>query len=293
MAINLDGSGLTIEKLVAIARHGEKVALPEDALARIRRCRALLDEKINAREIMYGVNTGIGELSEVALDPERLMQFQRFLIYNHSAGIGEPAPIEHVRAAMVSRANVHANGCSACRPVITETLCRMLNRGVTPVMCERGSVGASGDLSPMAQMALVPMGEGEAFFEGNRLPGKEAMDRAGIPTVVYGFFAALTVAPFIRDTGGILGLSVSSESALAAGLGIAGGLGRGVPGPDGPRPWRASTRGGRRQPWDLGGRGSGVAWGRGAAVLESQDPQCPGPAAEARAERGEGASPQK
>jgi histidine ammonia-lyase len=181
MTIALDGSGLTVDKLVRIARHGEKVSLSPDALERIEVCRAMLERKIEAREIMYGVNTGIGEFSEVVLTDEQVGQFQRYLIYNHAAGIGEPVPVEYVRGAMAGRINVHAHGKSGCRPEITLTLVEMLNKGVTPVVCQKGSVGASGDLSPMSQVALLLMGEGEAFFQGQRLPGKEAMDRAGIP----------------------------------------------------------------------------------------------------------------
>jgi histidine ammonia-lyase len=181
MSITLDGSGLTIEKLVRVARFGEKVALSPEALERIKICRAMLEEKIQAHEIMYGVNTGIGEFSEMVLTDEQVMQFQRYLIYNHAAGIGEPIPIEQVRAAMTGRINVHAHGNSGCRPDITFTLIEMLNRGVTPVVCQKGSVGACGDLAPMAQLALLLMGEGEAFFEGERLPGHIALERAGIP----------------------------------------------------------------------------------------------------------------
>jgi len=181
MTIVLDGSGLTIDKLVRIARHGEEVSLSADALERIRVCRAMLEEKIQAREIMYGVNTGIGEFSEVVLTDEQVGQFQRYLIYNHAAGIGEPAPIEYVRGAMAGRINVHAHGKSGCRPEITLTLIEMLNKGVTPVVCQKGSVGACGDLAPMSQIALLLMGEGEAFYQDQRLPGKEALDRAGIP----------------------------------------------------------------------------------------------------------------
>jgi histidine ammonia-lyase len=181
MPITLDGGKLNIDSLVRIARHGDKVALDPAALERIKRCRAMLEEKINAGEIMYGVNTGIGEFSEVVLDTEQVKQFQRYLIYNHAAGIGAPAPIEYVRGAMAGRINVHAHGNSGCRPEITLTLIEMLNRGVTPVVCQKGSVGASGDLAPMAQMALLLMGEGEAFYQGQRLPGRQAMEKAGIP----------------------------------------------------------------------------------------------------------------
>jgi histidine ammonia-lyase len=180
MAIVLDGSSLTIEKLVAIARNNEKVELAPAALERIRTCRAVLEEKLAAHEIMYGTNTGIGEFSEKVLDDEQVKDFQKYLIYNHAAGIGDPAPVEHVRAALASRINVHARGHSACRPEITLTYVEMLNKGVTPVVCTKGSVGASGDLAPMAQAALLLMGEGEAFFNGERLAGSEAMRRAGI-----------------------------------------------------------------------------------------------------------------
>ncbi len=180
MTIRLDGSSLTIEKLVAIA-HGEKVELAPESLERIRACRAMVEEKLAAKEIMYGTNTGIGEFSEVLLSDEQVKEFQKYLIYNHSAGIGEPLPIEYVRAALAGRINVHAHGNSGCRPEITLTMVEMLNRGLTPVVCTKGSVGASGDLAPMAQAALLLMGEGEAFYEGERLPGHLAMERAGIP----------------------------------------------------------------------------------------------------------------
>ena len=135
MTIILDGSSLTVEKLVRIAREGEQVELDPAALERIRVCRAMLEEKIEAREIMYGTNTGIGEFSEIVLDDDQVQQFQRYLVYNHAAGIGEPAPIELVRAAMAARINVHAHGNSGNRPEITQTLVEMLNQGVTPVMC--------------------------------------------------------------------------------------------------------------------------------------------------------------
>ena len=177
----LDGSNLTIEKLVSVARHGTPVQLAPAALERITVCRAMLEEKLAAREIMYGTNTGIGEFSEKVLDDDQVKEFQRYLVYNHAAGIGDPAPIEHVRAALTGRINVHAHGNSGCRPEITLTLVEMLNRGVTPVVCQKGSVGACGDLAPMAQAALLLLGEGEAFYQGERLPGAEAMRRAGIP----------------------------------------------------------------------------------------------------------------
>ena len=181
MTIVLEGSGLTIEKLVDIARHNKKVELHPDAIKRIKTCREMLEKKIEAKEIMYGVNTGIGELSEVVLSDEQVKEFQKYLIYNHAAGVGEPAPIEYIRGAMTSRINVHAHGQSACRLEITKTLVDMLNKGVTPYVCQKGSVGACGDLAPMSQVALLLLGEGKAYYKGKLLDGKEAMKQAGIP----------------------------------------------------------------------------------------------------------------
>ncbi|MFZ1282312.1 MAG: aromatic amino acid ammonia-lyase [Ignavibacteriaceae bacterium] len=180
MSIILDGSNLIVEKLVKIARHKVKVELSSEALQRIKTCRAMLEEKIQAHEIMYGVNTGIGEFSEVVLNDDQVKDFQKYLIYNHSAGIGDPMPIEHVRGAIAGRINVHAHGNSGCRPEITLTLVEMLNKDCVPVVCEKGSVGACGDLAPMSQIALLLMGEGEAFFNGERLPGNIAFEKAGI-----------------------------------------------------------------------------------------------------------------
>ena len=181
MTINITGYGLCVEDVVNVARHGEKVELDSDALERIRVCRAFIEKKIAAREIMYGVNTGIGELADVILDDDKLVEFQKNLIANHAAGIGEPAPLEHVRGAMLLRIAVHAKGKSGCRPEITATLVEMLNKGVTPVVCKKGSVGACGDLAPMSQIALTFLGEGDCFFEGQRLPADKAMAAAGIP----------------------------------------------------------------------------------------------------------------
>jgi histidine ammonia-lyase len=180
MSIVLNGSGLTIEKLVKIARHNEKVELHPDSLQKIKVCRKMLEQKLQAKEIMYGTNTGIGEFSEIALNDEQVKEFQKYLIYNHSAGIGDPAPLEYVRGAIAGRINVHAHGNSACRPEITLTLVDMLNKGVTPVVCQKGSVGACGDLAPMSQVALLMMGEGEAYYNGERLSGKAAFEKAGI-----------------------------------------------------------------------------------------------------------------
>jgi len=180
MTYIIKGTGLTVEDVVKVARFNEKVELHPETLERIKVCRAMVERKIAADETMYGINTGIGEFSETKLTEEQTKEFQKYLIYNHAAGIGDPAPIEYVRAAMLGRINVHAKGHSGIRPIIPLTLVEMLNKGVTPYVCQKGSVGASGDLAPMAQIALLMMGEGKAYYKGKLYPGKEAMDLAGI-----------------------------------------------------------------------------------------------------------------
>ncbi|MGD8727737.1 MAG: aromatic amino acid ammonia-lyase [Gemmatimonadales bacterium] len=180
MTLILDGKSLTIEDVVRVARAGLEVGLAPAAEDRIRQCRAMLERKLEAHEVMYGINTGIGEFSETRLNDEQVKQFQRFLVYNHAAGIGDPAPKEYVRAAMLARVNVHANGRSGMRLEVTRTLTEMLNRGVVPFVCQKGSVGACGDLAPMSQIALATIGEGQAWYGDELLPSSEALQRAGI-----------------------------------------------------------------------------------------------------------------
>src|SRR5579862_8344420 len=181
----LDGHSLTIEDVAAIARNHQPIAIDPKVADRINQCRELLERKIRAREIMYGVNTGIGELSEVVLAPEQVEKYQKYLLYSHAAGCGEPASEENVRAAMLSRLNTHCWGHSGIRLEIINTQVEMLNRGVTPVVCQKGSVGACGDLSPMAQMALTLMGEGEVFYEGKKLSAIDGLAAAGIAPVAF------------------------------------------------------------------------------------------------------------
>jgi len=176
----INGNDLTIAALFDIAYNDRTVTLSEESIKRILSCREMVENKIREGEIVYGINTGIGEFSETILDDSQIEEFQKYLIYNHAAGIGDPAPKEYVRAAMASRINVHANGNSGCRLEITNTLIDMLNKGVTPYVCQKGSVGACGDLAPMAQMALVLLGEGKAYYKDELLDGKDAMNAAEI-----------------------------------------------------------------------------------------------------------------
>ncbi|DAC51234.1 MAG TPA: aromatic amino acid lyase [Candidatus Thalassarchaeaceae archaeon] len=180
MDLVLDGSHLTIHDVERVAREGDKVSISDEAGERINACREMIQRKIDAHEVMYGVTTGIGEFSEVVLSPEQVLDFQKYLVYSHAAGIGEPMPLEVVRGAMVSRINVHCHGNSGGRLEVTQLLIDMLNQGVTPVVASKGSVGACGDLSPMSQIAMAMMGEGEAFFEGKRMPSADALSSAGL-----------------------------------------------------------------------------------------------------------------
>ncbi|MGD1055257.1 MAG: aromatic amino acid ammonia-lyase, partial [Nitrososphaerales archaeon] len=202
--LTIDGSDITVEDVVRVARNDARVELSQEAISRIKASRAIVEKLIAKKERIYGVSTGIGELSNVILTPEQVRDFQKYIVYSHAAGWGDPVAIDDARAAWLTRTNVLAKGYSGLRPVLVETLVEMLNKGVTPVMCQKGSVGASGDLSPLGQGALVLLGEGEAFYYGDRMKGKEAMDRAGIKTVVLE----------ARD-----GLALINGSNLVAGMG--------------------------------------------------------------------------
>ena len=176
----INGKSLTIDKVVEVARKKTEISVSEKSWNKINSCRKMLEEKIKNHEIMYGITTGIGEFSEVTLDPNQTKEFQKLLIYSHAAGIGDPMDIEIVRGAMCGRINVHSKGYSGGRKEITEYLIQALNHDLTPVVCEKGSVGACGDLSPMSQIALALMGEGEMFDNGKIVNSKEALKKIGL-----------------------------------------------------------------------------------------------------------------
>ncbi|RLI50697.1 MAG: histidine ammonia-lyase [Candidatus Thorarchaeota archaeon] len=184
MTVTIDGESLTIEDVVRVARHGEDVTLTDDARMKIEKSRQVIEAAIREGRTVYGVNTGFGDLANVSIAASDVADLQVNLIRSHSVGVGEPFPEEVVRGMMLLRANALAKGFSGVRLEVVETLLRMLNRGVTPVVPQQGSVGSSGDLAPLAHMVLVMIGEGEAFLEGKRMDGAEAMRRADIPLVV-------------------------------------------------------------------------------------------------------------
>src|SRR5579871_5451556 len=182
--ISLDGSGLTIDIVRRVAEEGEPVQLSLPAIERMERSRRVVEELAGGETAVYAVNTGVGLLADVRVPPNELEQLQRNVVRSHAAGIGEPLSRAEVRAMMLIRANVLAKGFSGIRPLVAQRLCDFLNRGLTPIVPSRGSVGASGDLAPLAHIALVLIGEGEAEMGGTRCAGAEALGRAGLDTIV-------------------------------------------------------------------------------------------------------------
>lgn len=178
----LDGAHLTIEQVVAVARFHATVVLSPNTFDQIDASRDLVERIVREERKVYGVSTGFGEFSKIPIGSEKSGELQENLILSHCVAVGTPLNEESVRAMMLLRANALCKGFSGIRRCIIESLLLMLNRGVHPVVPEQGSLGASGDLAPLSHMALVLIGRGEAFYQGQRLPGAEAMRLADIPT---------------------------------------------------------------------------------------------------------------
>jgi len=181
--VELTGNDLTFEQLYAVALQSEKVSLAPAAVERMKASRAVVDRLVASGETAYGINTGFGKLASVRISTEQVRQLQINLVRSHACGVGEPLSQTETRAMMLLRANALAKGLSGIRPQTVETLCAMLDAGVHPVIPAQGSVGASGDLAPLAHLAQVVIGEGRANFQGAELDGSEAMRRAGIAPV--------------------------------------------------------------------------------------------------------------
>jgi len=182
--LTLDGQPLTLAEIEAVSLAARPVAVAPAALARVAQCQTLIEEILAAGETVYGVNTGFGKLSDVRIPPGSLAQLQKNLVRSHAGGVGQPLSEAEARAMLLLRANVLAKGFSGCRSALVELLVALLNAGVHPVIPEKGSVGASGDLAPLAHLALVAIGEGEAYYQGQRMPGGEALRRAGLQPIV-------------------------------------------------------------------------------------------------------------
>ncbi len=179
----VDGRSLALDDVVAVA-DGAEVRLAPAARDRIAASRRVVDQILDSGQVVYGINTGFGKLAEVRISPGELGHLQLNLVRSHACGVGEPFPERVVRAMLLLRANVLASGFAGCRPEIVEAVLELLNRRVHPVVPSQGSVGASGDLAPLAHLALVLVGEGEAMYGGERLPGGQALQRAGLKPVV-------------------------------------------------------------------------------------------------------------
>ena len=185
--ITLDGDHLTRDEVIAVAEsHADPqrvtVEVAEVARQRVQRGREAVDRLVASGAVVYGVTTGFGRFRDRLIPAEQVRQLQRNLIVSHAVGVGDPLEPGTVRALMLIRANTLVKGYSGIRLEVVETLVGMINRGVYPIIPCKGSVGASGDLAPLAHMVLVLMGDGEAYYQGQRLPGAEAMRRAGLAT---------------------------------------------------------------------------------------------------------------
>ncbi len=179
----IDGHSLTFEQFIAVARFGAKVELSPEAKKKMERSRALAEKIAAEKRVAYGITTGFGDFATVAVPDEMSAQLSTNLILSHCTGTGDPYLEEEVRGMMLLRANALCVGVSGVRPVLVEMLVEMLNKHVTPVVPQKGSLGASGDLAPLSHMGLVLLGRGEAVYQGEKLTGAEAMKRAGIPTL--------------------------------------------------------------------------------------------------------------
>ena len=180
MEVVLDGNSLSIEQLHAVAREQAKVTVSQQARSKMQKSRDVIEKGVAEGAAIYGVTTGIGEFARIRISPEQSSELQRRIVYSHSAGTGDPKPEDVVRAGMTCRANTLAKGYSGVRLCLIDTVLDMINKGVVPWVLEKGSVGTSGDLSPLSQFAEVALGEGKAYYKGELMPGGEAMERAGI-----------------------------------------------------------------------------------------------------------------
>ncbi len=223
--ILLTGSDLTLEQLLAIADLGEAVGIADEAARRVRASRAVVDRKALGDEPVYGINTGFGSFAEVKVAPDALEALQLNLLRSHAAGVGSPLPVRAVRASMALRANVLAKGFSGIRLDTLEALVALLNRRVHPVVPSRGSVGASGDLAPLAHLALVLVGEGEATFgDGGRVSGADALSLAGLAPITLGPKEGLALINGTQVSTAVLALALAGAEQLARAADVAAAL---------------------------------------------------------------------
>jgi histidine ammonia-lyase len=211
-ALHLNGNDLTLEAVREVADQHRPVLLLAEARAAVDRARAIVDEIVAGDKLAYAITTGVGKLSDVRIAGDQIRELQVNLVRSHAVGVGEPLSIAETRAMMLLRANSLAKGYSGVRAIVIDTLCEMLNRGVTPFVPSQGSVGASGDLAPLAHLALALIGEGECVeAEGTRVPSDAALKRAQIKPLV---LEAKESISLINGTQGML--AVGTFALLAA-----------------------------------------------------------------------------
>jgi len=234
MSIVLTGNDLTLSQLYAVAVQHESVSPATEAVARMKASRAVVDRLVASGETAYGINTGFGKLAYVRISSEQVRQLQINLVRSHACGIGIALNEVETRAMILLRANALAKGLSGIRPMVVETLCAMLNAGVHPVIPSQGSVGASGDLAPLAHLAQVVIGEGEAHYKREKLTGGEALKRAGIIPVVLEAKEGLSLLNGTQGMLALLSLSLRETDILVDTADIAAALSldalRGSPG---------------------------------------------------------------
>ena len=221
--VEIDGASLTLEQTAAVAE-GAEVSLAASARGRVERARHYVEDIVTRGEVVYGINTGFGALADVTIPPEKLRELQINLVRSHACGVGDPLPEHIVRAMMLQRANVLAKGYSGCRIEVIETLCRMLSGGVHPVIPSRGSVGASGDLAPLAHLALVAIGEGEAIQGGRRMSGGDALKAAAIEPLTLEAKEGLALLNGTQAMTAVGGLALLDAERLSDAADVAGAM---------------------------------------------------------------------
>ena len=222
--VTVDGHSLTLEGVEAVARRGVQVHLAAEARREMEASRRVVQNLIDQERPVYGVTTGFGKFAEVVISPDQTEELQRNLIMSHAAGVGPPFPEEVVRAIMLLRANALTLGHSGVRSAVVELLLEMLNRGVHPVVPEKGSLGASGDLAPLAHMSLVLLGMGEASWQGRRMPGGEALAAAGLDPVVLGAKEGLALINGTQAMTAVSSLALLDAERLARTADVAAAL---------------------------------------------------------------------
>ncbi|HYA98239.1 MAG TPA: histidine ammonia-lyase [Methylomirabilota bacterium] len=224
MPIALTGNDLAFAQLYDVALRDEKVSLAPAAVERMNASRAVVERLARSGETAYGINTGFGKLASVRISAEQVQQLQINLVRSHACGVGPPLSEPETRAMMLLRANALAKGLSGCRPIVVERLCDLLNAGVHPVIPSQGSVGASGDLAPLAHLALAVIGEGEARFRGQTLPAAEALRGAALAPLALEAKEGLSLLNGTQGMLALLSLSLRDADNLADTADVAAAL---------------------------------------------------------------------